>query len=123
MKEMKAMWIAWLGLSLCLSLPAVGAKAAATEVKEGNQIVAKVEGLACPFCVYGLEKQLKKIPGVADVHVQLGGGKAVISTKPGAEVTDAQIRAAVSRAGFKVSEIKGVERSKAAPSKSESKEP
>jgi len=109
-----------LGLALVLVLPSTagGASPGATDAQQGRQIVAKVAGLACPFCVYGLEKQLKKIPGVADVHVSLGGGEAVITTKPGAEVTDAQIRDAVRRAGFKVSEIKGIEQLPAKPSKS-----
>ncbi len=69
---------------------------------EGNtqKILIKVEGLYCPFCAYGLEKQLKKLKGFKKVEVNLKHGTADLYIKPGVSVTDAAIQAAVEDAGF-----------------------
>ncbi|MDQ3269572.1 MAG: heavy-metal-associated domain-containing protein [Pseudomonadota bacterium] len=32
----------------------------------------RVDGLACPFCAYGIEKQLSKLDGVARVETDIG---------------------------------------------------
>lgn len=84
---------------LALAAPAVKAddsKAAGT----GRQAVIAVKGLACPFCVYGLEKHLRKLPGAKQVHADLGKGEAVVEFATGSKVTDEQIQKAVRDAGF-----------------------
>jgi mercuric ion binding protein len=65
-----------------------------------REAVVQVKGLACPFCVYGLEKRLRKLPGVERVHVELGKGEADIAFAPGSAVADAEIQKAVRDAGF-----------------------
>lgn len=65
-----------------------------------REAVVQVKGLACPFCVYGLEKRLKKLPGVQRVGVELGKGEADIAFAPESAVTDAEIQKAVRDAGF-----------------------
>lgn len=72
----------------------------AAETTERKQAVVSVEGLACPFCVFGLKRQLSKIRGVEAVEVDLGGGQAVLDLAPDAKVTEDQIRKAVRDAGF-----------------------
>lgn len=62
--------------------------------------IIRVDGLSCPFCVYGLEKKLKRVAGVEGVTIDLKAGKAIVRLKPGAEVDDAALRAAVKGAGF-----------------------
>ena len=34
--------------------------------------VLGVDGLACPFCAYGIEKRLNKVDGVTGVEVDVG---------------------------------------------------
>jgi copper chaperone CopZ len=69
---------------------------------QGNtqKIFIKVEGLYCPFCAYGLEKQLKKLNGFKKVEVNLKHGVAELHINPGVTVTDAAIQTAVEDAGF-----------------------
>lgn len=42
-----------------------------------------VQGLTCPFCVYGLSKNLGKAPGVAKAEVDLDKHRARIELGPG----------------------------------------
>ncbi len=59
-----------------------------------------VDGLSCPFCAYGLEKHLKKVPGVERVDINMKDGQVIVRLKPGARVDDAALKAAVKKAGF-----------------------
>jgi mercuric ion binding protein len=74
-----------------------------------QKISIKVEGLYCPFCAYGLEKQLKKLKGFKKVEVNLKHGVAELHIKPGVNVTDAAIQKAVEDAGFDSASIKRIE--------------
>ncbi len=65
-----------------------------------KQAVIAVKGLACPFCVHGLKKQLRRLPGVKNVDVSLGRGQAVVTFAGGSKVTNQQIARAVRKAGF-----------------------
>lgn len=60
----------------------------------------KVEGLACPFCVYGIEKRLSTIEGVDRVEADINEGKVAVTMKEGARLTEQQARRAVTEAGF-----------------------
>ncbi len=65
-----------------------------------------VDGLACPFCSYGIEKQLSKLPGVNSVKTNIKSGTVTLKTKDNRKIADADLRAAVDRAGFSVRKIK-----------------
>ncbi|MBI4395789.1 MAG: heavy-metal-associated domain-containing protein [Elusimicrobia bacterium] len=82
---------------------------ASTEGRLTGRVQMRIEGMACPFCAYGVEKHLKKVRGVEEAKVNLGEGTAAVTLKPGAEVTAEQVRQAVRKAGFKASEIKNLE--------------
>lgn len=82
------------------------------EAALAGKIIVTVEGLACPFCVYGLEKHLESIHGVAGAQINLGSGTAIITIKPGMKIRARQIRKAVRQAGFKASEIKNTKEEK-----------
>jgi len=62
----------------------------------------KVDGLACPFCSYGVEKQLKSIPGVSGVKVSIKTSTVTVTMKNGTRLTKAQADRAVKDAGFKM---------------------
>lgn len=59
-----------------------------------------VSGLACPFCVYGLEKNLKKLPNVSAVQVNLADSTARIVMIADSEADIEAIRQAITSAGF-----------------------
>lgn len=65
-----------------------------------KQAVIAVKGLACPFCVHGLKKQLRRLPGVKNIDVSLGRGQAVVTFDGASKVTNQQIARAVRKAGF-----------------------
>ena len=70
-----------------------------------DEIQLHVEGLACPFCVYGIERSLKKIPGVVSVETTIRTGLVEVHLKPGAVVDSAQFQAAVRKSGFTLDHI------------------
>lgn len=84
-----------------LSLIAAGAASAAT-------IEMKVYGLVCGYCVQGIEKILKKNPATDQVLVSLENQLVALTTKSGADISDADLTKAITDAGY---EVKGIKRS------------
>lgn len=66
-----------------------------------------VNGLACPFCAYGLEKSFSRIDGVDSVSVNLKAGLIEISVKNDATLDETIVRERVEDAGFS---LEGIER-------------
>lgn len=60
----------------------------------------QADGLACPFCAYGIEKQLSRIDGVDAVEIDVKSGTVVMTMQPGATLTEADVERAVEAAGF-----------------------
>jgi copper chaperone CopZ len=71
----------------------------------GQKVLIKVAGLYCPFCSYGLEKQVKKIDGVKAIKINIKKGTAEITYKPGAKVSEKAILVAVEDAGFDLDSV------------------
>lgn len=59
-----------------------------------------VDGLACPFCAYGIEKQLLRVDGVDTVETDVKSGQVIIKLRDGATIDEARAREAVEAAGF-----------------------
>lgn len=59
-----------------------------------------VEGMACPFCAFGIEKRLKKVGGVGSIEVNLGAGSAALTASDGASIDVSNIPEAIRKAGF-----------------------
>ncbi|MFQ5536871.1 MAG: heavy-metal-associated domain-containing protein [Gemmatimonadota bacterium] len=70
------------------------------------EIVLGVDGLACPFCAYGLEKKLRRLPGVDSLEIDIDGGEVLLFVKENARVTDEELQQAVDDAGFTIREIR-----------------
>ena len=70
-----------------------------------------VNGLVCGFCAQGIEKTLRKNPATADVLVSLENRLVAVSTKPGTDITDAELRKALTNAGYDVKSIARTENS------------
>lgn len=59
-----------------------------------------VNGLACPFCAYGIEKQLNKIEGVETLETDIEAGAVMVTMQDGHTLTESRARQAVDQAGF-----------------------
>ena len=60
----------------------------------------EVTGMTCEHCVNAVKGEISQLPGVDDVNVELEGGKVTVTGA--APVDDAQIRAAVEKAGYQL---------------------
>lgn len=96
----------------CLILAAIGIalsapQATAQEDKliEDPDIIVEIDGLACPFCAYGIEKRLRKVEGLAELSVLLEEGKVQLKLEQGATVSEERLREAVAEAGFEARRI------------------
>ena len=54
---------------LAVALVALLFASATSTVASVGEIRLYVDGLACPFCTFGIEKSLKKVPGVVSVEM------------------------------------------------------
>lgn len=86
-------------LLLAVSLLAVAASSAAATIE------MTVNGLVCAFCAQGIEKKLKKFPATADVVVSLEHRLVAVSLKDGQDIADADLRKALTDAGYSVKSI------------------
>ena len=60
----------------------------------------RVDGLACPYCAYGIEKKLKAIDGVESVEVDLDKGLVRVRTHDDLHFSEPQLRQLFQDAGF-----------------------
>lgn len=59
-----------------------------------------VDGLACPFCAYGVEKKLRNTEGVEDVNIRINDGVVLVTAAEDAEFDEAHARRLLQEAGF-----------------------
>jgi copper chaperone CopZ len=102
----KALWLPGVCLGVLLFGPAAAISpacaeqpAATTPAAGIDHVEVRVNGMACPFCAYGIEKKLRALPGARNVKVDLEGGRATFEA-PAGTVTEQQIRQAIKDAGF-----------------------
>ena len=60
----------------------------------------RADGLACPFCAYGVEKQLSRIEGVVATETDIKTGMVTVTMRDGAVLDEATAKKAVEAAGF-----------------------
>ena len=96
-----------LSLTIILALLGTGFAQNNTKAdhKEVKYVKIEVDGLACPFCAYGIEKNLKKVKNAKDVQVFLKGGYATFQV-PSDEVPSKEaLEKIVEDAGFQARKI------------------
>lgn len=59
-----------------------------------------VDGLGCPFCAYGIEKELGSVEGVDKVDVEIKRGVVIVTMAEGATLDENTAQRAVENAGF-----------------------
>lgn len=72
---------------------------------EIEHITLRVDGLACPFCAYGLEKKIIRLEGVSSYDVDMREGKVFVGLNPGAQIELNSLYKAVKEAGFTLRSI------------------
>lgn len=85
-----------------LMLLALVAPAARAQILEAE---LKVKGLACPFCAYGLERKLKKLPGAQNVKVFINDDRVQVQFDGKQPPALEDIPQMVHDAGFKLDEL------------------
>lgn len=76
-----------------------------------------VDGLACPFCAYGIEKKLGALEGVQSVETHIKDGTVVVIMKDGAALDEAAAKRAVKEAGFSLRKFEALQAAPAGPAK------
>lgn len=66
----------------------------------GTQYALRVDGLACPYCAYGIEKKLKQIEGMEKIDVDLEKGLVTVNVREGVALTEPQMDQLFKDAGF-----------------------
>ncbi len=77
----------------------------ALSAAEQKTVTVRVDGLACPFCAYGLEKKLKKIEGVEKLEIKRNDGLVTLYYKADAKIDKQIIDKKVMEAGFTPREL------------------
>lgn len=67
----------------------------------------RVDGLACAYCAYGVEKAFMKVNGVEHVDVDFETGYVFVDAARGVSFSEDQLRRIVNDSGFT---LRGVER-------------
>ena len=65
-----------------------------------DEVILRVDGLACPFCAYGIEKKLKKLEGARSLEIMINEGKIVMEWNSDSTLDLEAINKAVETAGF-----------------------
>ncbi|MBL4642399.1 MAG: hypothetical protein JKY44_02285 [Flavobacteriaceae bacterium] len=68
-------------------------------------IKIEVKGLGCPYCAFGMEKELKKVAGVKHVKIVLKEGLIYISTPSNQTPSKENLEKIIINGGFTVGEI------------------
>lgn len=64
------------------------------------KVTVQVDGLTCPFCAYGLEKRIQKIPTVQESIISLEDGIVELIPRAGQHIDIDEVKAAVIAGGF-----------------------
>ena len=72
---------------------------------EIHSLTIGVDGLSCPFCVYGLEKHLNNVSGIESVEVNVRAANTDLQLKPGSRLDLQSIQVAVKNAGFTLRDV------------------
>ena len=66
----------------------------------GTQYDLRVDGLACPFCAYGIEKKFTRTEGVESVDIDMQKGLVIVKTAEGKTFKEDDLKTIIDDAGF-----------------------
>ena len=94
-----------LALAVALFLMAVPFTSARAAEHELPTYHLRVDGLACPFCAYGIEKRLIAMIAVTRIEVDIAAGEMTVHVEEGIVLEEAVAERAVTSAGFTLDEF------------------
>ena len=71
-----------------------------TSFSAGTNYNIRVDGLACPFCAYGIEKKFKAMDGISNIKVDLDNGIVSVDAKEGLELKEDEMIKLFNDSGF-----------------------
>ena len=74
--------------------------AATAAVADSHVYKLYVDGLACPFCAYGVEKQVGGLDNVESVDILIDQGIVAVTMAEGKTLMEATAKQAISDSGF-----------------------
>ena len=66
----------------------------------GTKYEMRVDGLACPFCAYGIEKKLKAIEGTSGINIDLNKGLVSVNMTEDKVLTEEKMKVLFNDSGF-----------------------
>lgn len=60
----------------------------------------RADGLACPYCAYGIEKKFMQIEGVKTFDIDLEKGLVIVTVEDGVTLTEPALSKLFKEAGF-----------------------
>ena len=71
-----------------------------------NSYVLQIDGLACPYCGYGVEKQFQKRDGVQSTEIDIEQGVIIVSVTSDTRFSDGELERIVRDSGFALGGIR-----------------
>ncbi len=71
-----------------------------TSLAAGKLYELRVDGMACAFCAYGIEKKFKKMDGVKSVDINLQKGLVQVRTNSDKTFTEDELETLIHDSGF-----------------------
>lgn len=94
---------------LVLHVAAVLALSAPAAVPADEIYRLRVNGLACPFCAYGIEKKLGNTEGVEIIDIRINEGLVLVSVGEQSHFDEALARRLVEESGFTLTAFEKIE--------------
>ncbi len=93
-----------------IAAAALGMSIMATNAAWADQVYKlRIDGLACPFCAYGVEKKLKSVEGVKSLEISINKGEIIVTLEDDATLTENRASQLVEDAGFALRGFEHVE--------------
>ena len=86
-------------LNFCISN---SVNAQVNDEQERIYVKLEIKGMACPYCAFGMEKELRKVAGADNIEIELKKGLAYISTSISQKPTKESLEKIITDAGFTV---------------------
>ena len=77
---------------------------------DGTRYELRVDGLACPFCAYGIEKKFTRTEGVESVDIDLKNGLVIVNTFEGSKFSEDELKTIIDDTGFTMKSMSAIPR-------------
>lgn len=71
-----------------------------TTLADNIQYTMRVDGMACPYCAYGIEKKLKAIEGIQNIDIDLDKGLVIVIGTESVDLSEEKMTTLFQDAGF-----------------------